>query len=120
IGFLRTRARAALALGVRKSSTAYRMASAAGVYRPYFSRFPLFRLPGTVLRGLCSRWACRSARSAFAEPLFVLKLFQCHRSERSSVADSPLRKFDDLPGNETLAADSITLGTEHQCGVTNT
>jgi hypothetical protein len=37
---------------------------------------------------------------ALAEPLFVLKLFQCHRSERSSIAHATLRKLDDLPGNE--------------------
>ena len=38
---------------------------------------------------------------ALAKPLFVLKRFQGHRSERSSVAHATLREVDDLPGNET-------------------
>jgi hypothetical protein len=46
--------------------------------------------------------------------LFVLKLFQCHRSERSSVADSPLRKLDDLPGNETRRDRQLYVGDRTQ------
>ena len=47
--------------------------------------------------------------------LFVLKLLQCHCSERGSVADATLRKLDDLPGNETRRG--IVYYLQAQAGV---
>lgn len=46
--------------------------------------------------------------------LFVLKLLQRHRSERSSVAHAPLCKHDDLPGNETCCGRQLYVGDRTQ------
>ena len=51
---------------------------------------------------------------ALAKPLFVLKLFQCHRSERSGIAHATLRKLDDLPGNETCCGRQLYVGDRTQ------
>ena len=90
------------------------MASAAVEKRHYFA---------ATLHGLGQEQFSRGAdrkTCALAKPLFVLKLFQCHRSERSGIAHATLRKLDDLRATRRVAADSFTLGTEHKCGVTDT
>jgi len=50
-------------------------------------------------------------RLAVSGELLVLKLLQCHGSERSSVAHAMLRKLDDLPGDENAAGMPPTSAT---------
>ena len=91
------------------------MASAAVEKRQYLVRLLFMGFARNSSAGALSRKTC-----ALAKPLFVLKLFQCHRSERSGIAHATLRKLDDLRATRRVAADSFTLGTEHKCGVTDT